>query len=52
MFNGADNRIDNFVDTVVMITDAGYTDCSYLPQIVVIDLSNGDVELFLKTRGN
>ena len=48
MFNSADNRVNNLVDTVVMIADAGYPDCGYLPQIVVINLSDGDVELLLK----
>ena len=49
MFNSTDNRVDNFIDAIVMITNAGYADRGHLPQIVVINLSNRDIELFLKT---
>jgi hypothetical protein len=52
MFNSTDNRIDNLINAIVMITNASYADRGHLPQIVVINLSNGDIELFLKARRN
>jgi len=40
------------VDMAAVVADAGYAQCSHLPHVLVIDLSDGDVELILHPGGD
>jgi hypothetical protein len=51
VFNNANHLVNDLINTVIMVADAGYTDRGHLPKIVVIYFGNRDIKLFLKTCG-
>jgi len=51
MLNDTDDLVDDFIDAVVVVADTRDPYSGHLPQVVVINLRYGDVELLLKTGG-
>jgi len=49
--NGIDDLVDHLVHAVVVVADAGNPDGSHLPEVMVVHLCDGDIELLLQAGG-